>query len=267
MAEHIVYDNGLKYTFHDDDTFNAFHNGEAYFDESKTLRRKDNGQICKSVKVEADDRFGCDGNNDNYSNDEKDISSSQNYDTLHFPYNIFLKVIYYYFTNDEMHSTVNELVKYVAPKAKDFFCSKIMPSLKNGLREIKGQATKMFNELMEKPNPKLKKQAQTSAKSISVKKLKTQNSKQSYKKVYMTENEVAQEKQKILLCLYTIHESSEKLKNAGILDEKTLLEELIKQYMENPRALPLTTASEINLISLPKRNEAIKVDSIEEKNG
>ena len=273
MSEHIEYYNGLKYTFHDDDTFNAFRNGEAYFDENQTLRRKDNGQICKSVKVEADDRFGCDGNNDDYSNDEEDTSSFQNYDTLPFSNNIFLKAIYYYCTNEEVHNTVNELVKYVAPKAKDFFCSKIMPSLKKGIGKIKDQAIKMFNEFMGKPNPKLKKQAQTNAKLISVK--KPHNSKQSDKKVYMTEDEIAQERQKILFCLYTIYESSEKLKNAERLDEKTLLEELnnpevvkqFKQYMQNPKALPLTSANKINLISLPERKEAIKVNSMEEKNG
>lgn len=79
----------------------------------------------------------------------------------------------------------------------------------------------------------------------------------------------------ILMCLYAINASSEKFKNAGIdLDEKTLLEELnnpkvvkqFKQYMKNPKALPLTTVNEINLMSIPAKKEAIKVDSMGEKN-
>lgn len=272
MAEHIVYDNGLKYTFHDDETFNAFHNGEAYFDESKTLRRKDNGQICKSVRVEADDRFGCDGNNDNYSNDETDISSSQNND-LPFPWNIIFKAIYFYSTNEEVRNTVNGLMNFVAPKAKDFFCSKIMPSLKKLPRKTKGKIIKLLNKTIEIPTPKVFKKTQKNTKLILVK--KHQNLKQSKKNVNMSKNEVGQEMLNILMCLYAINASSEKLKNAGIdLDEKTLLEELnnpkvvkqFKQYMKNPKALPLTTVNEINLMSIPAKKEAIKVDSMGEKN-
>lgn len=75
MAEHIVYDIGLKYTFHDDET---------------------------------------------------DISSSQNND-LPFPWNIIFKAIYFYSTNEEVRNTVNGLMNYVAPKAKDFFAVKLCP--------------------------------------------------------------------------------------------------------------------------------------------
>lgn len=273
MAKHIMYEGGLKYTFPDDDTYNAYQNQEAFFDESQTFRRN-NGQIYKGIKVEADDRSDSENNNDDYTNEEENASSSQNYDTLPFPFNILVKAIYIYRTNEEVQTIVNELVISIAPIAKEFFISKIIPFVKKEIGKIKYKATKMINELMEKPNLKSKKQTQTNAQSISV---KTQNSKRSDKKIYMIEEEVAQERFKILLSLYTIYESSEKLKNAEIIDDKTLLEELnnpkvikqfkqnmqnpevIKQfyqYMQNPKALPLSAVDEINLIGLPETLKA-----------
>ena len=57
MAICIVRANGFKYTFYDDETYNLYMSGEAYFDEGQTLRRrKGRGNICNRVKVEPDDR-------------------------------------------------------------------------------------------------------------------------------------------------------------------------------------------------------------------
>ncbi len=57
MAIHVVYANGFKYTFYEDETYNLYISGEAYFDETQTLRkRKGRGNYCKPVKVEPDDR-------------------------------------------------------------------------------------------------------------------------------------------------------------------------------------------------------------------
>lgn len=58
MAKHIVRNNGFKYIFHDDETYDLYRSGKGYFDARQQFRNRSNGRLCpgKQPFVEADDR-------------------------------------------------------------------------------------------------------------------------------------------------------------------------------------------------------------------
>lgn len=234
MSIHVVRKNGFKYTFYDDETYNLYMSGEAYFDEGQTLRkRKGRGNICNRVKVEPDDR---------------PIVVQKQPIVIQQPpeYHPIIDVIKESAAEglrEVIHMGINWLVYDEIPY---LWREKIKPEIAD-FKEYKKNGGKTKAEILLE-----KSQAQESVSSTQLSfKPKTE---QSAKKA-MTEEEILDEKRKAVLHYIGLLESLTKLHNAGVIDKNSALEQLtnpaaIEQFNQalssNPNLLEMTKSNEIS---------------------
>lgn len=204
MSIHVVHKNGFKYTFNDDETYNLYISGEAYFDEGQTLRkRKGRGNICNRVKVEPDDR--------------PIVVQKQPI--------VIQKPPEYHPIRDAAIEVLADILSEVIHMGVDRFVHDEMPYLWNekikpGFKQLKENKKNGRKLIIDQVIKERAKQESTTTQLASKPRFESKANNK------MTEDEILEEKRKALLCFIGLLESLTKLHNAGVIDKKSTLERL-----------------------------------------
>ena len=233
MSIHIVRKNGFKYTFYDDETYNLYISGEAYFDEGQTLRkRKGRGNICNRVKVEPDDR---------------PIVVQKQPIVVQRPPE-------YHPVRDAVREGLADILSEVIHMGVDWFFNDEMPYLWNekikpGFKQRKENKKNGRKLIIDQVIEERAKQESTTTQIVSKPKSESKANNM------MTGDEIRDEQRKAVLHYIGLLESLTKLHNAGVIDKNSVIEQLttpaaIEQFNQalssNPNLLEMTKSNDIS---------------------